>query len=731
MTEGTLKTWMTAQEFADLAGRGHLIDWPVTESGSARRIERECWDERPGMVRARTGRGGGTEYHIENLPLSARIALAARHFNIDPSDFRPAIRDHDRLSPRARQTRDARLTLVRLADRFRSDQALSIAAADNLFSDLYNSSSISVPGWINTAIKRVSARSLARWRSRREQPDLLGFDPAAARRGSGQLDRALDGEVKTFVLAAIAKLPFLSAKAIRDALADKFSDAISGGSFQLPPLRTVQQTLKVWRDEYRNELMLLTDPDGYRSKVEFSATGVVRAERLNEVWMIDASPADVMLREGRHSIYLTIDVFSRRAKILATPTPRAEAVGLMLRKCILSWGVPEKLLTDNGSDFVATATQRLLSALGIESERSQRYDPKSKGKGLVERPIGTFQRDLACLPGFIGHSVADRKRLEGRKAFAQRLGCDEKELFGVDMKLAEFQQWCDDWSDKIYASTEHDGLGKRTPMAVAASWSGSIRRIDDVHALDILLAPVAGKNGLRTVTKTGIRIDGAHYLPDAVMPGATVLCRMDPADLGRVLLFEPDGETFLGEAVCPELAGLDPAEIVAKVKAAQKAHVAGRIKDIRREMRRIGPRQVADAMRRAGEERAGKLLEFPRKADVHSTAALEAAAAATQPSKAGGLTGRAADLHKRLVEETALSSEVPAAPNRTRTSRVTKLPETREARFRRALDLEKRIESGNQLSDADLLWLGGYRSGSEYRAMRAMLEEFGSEAMRL
>ncbi|WP_206412835.1 DNA-binding protein [Nitratireductor soli] len=723
-----MKLWLTAQEFADLATACVLPGLPTTKAGVLKMIRRDGWDHRRNLARPRSGRagGGGTEYHVDNLPLSARVALAARHFRIQADDLRPAVMDDDGLSARAREIRDARLVLLKLADRFRREQSLSVAAADSLFCSLFNASSIELPAWVTASVGRLSARSLARWRTRRDKPNALGFDPAAARRGTGQLDTALDGQVKTFVLAAIAKMPFLSAKAVSDAVSDKFKDAIAAEDFRLPPLRTLQQTLKAWRQDYKNELMLLTDPDGYRSRVEFSATGVIRAERLNEIWMIDASPADVMLHEGRHSIYLTVDVLSRRTKILATPTPRAEAVGLMMRKCLLAWGVPERVLTDNGSDFVAAATQRLFAALGIEAERSQRYDPKSKGKGLVERPIGTFQRDLACLPGFIGHSVADRKRIEGRKAFAQRLGSDEKELFGVDMDLAEFQRWCDDWSDTIYASTEHEGLGKRTPMAVAASSDGAVRRIENVAALDILLAPAPGKDGLRTVTKVGVRIDGAHYLPDTVMPGTTVFCRMDPADLGKVLLFEPDGETFLGEAICPELAGLDPVETIRHVKAAQKAHVDGRIKDIRREMRRIGPRQIADAMRRQGETRAGKLLAFPRPEEPHSTAALAAAADAAAPVGPIGLSDRAAELHSAMIAATPRNPSVEPVP-----TKVTRLPESREARFRRALDLEQRRQMGERLADADLLWLGGYQNGSEYRAMRAMVEEFGQDAMNL
>ncbi|MBE0694378.1 MAG: DDE-type integrase/transposase/recombinase, partial [Aquamicrobium sp.] len=567
------------------------------------------------------------EYHLDNAPLSTRVAVAQRHLRIDDADTRPMLDERTDLSPRARQTRDAKLVLLRIADRFRREQHLSISAADSLISELFNSRSIELPAWVSATIEKVSPRSLARWRAIREAngDDALSHDPAAARKGTGQLERAADGRVKTFVLALIAKKPQIAAAEVKDTVADTF-----GHEIRVPPLRTIQQTLRVWREEYRNELQYLTDPDGYRSRTEYALTNSTRADRLNEIWQIDASPADVMLLGGRHSIYLAIDVYSRRTKVLVTKTPRAAGVGLLTRKCLLAWGVPERIKIDNGSDFAARATQRLFAALGIEVDFSRPYSPKEKG--IVERAIGTFQRDLAGLPGFVGHSVADRKRIEGRKAFAARLGADPAELFDVDMDAAEFQAWCDDWSDKIYASTPHQGLGRRTPFEVAAGYAGPVRRIENEAALDILLAPVPGRDGLRTVTKTGLRIDGAHYYPDTVMPGAQVFCRMDPADLGRVLLFEPDGETYLGEAVCPELAGLDPVATIQRVKAAQKAALQDGIADIRREMRKIGPRAVADAMRREADRRACNLVAFPSRKVDHETSAIAAAAEAAVPA---------------------------------------------------------------------------------------------------
>ena len=58
--------------------------------------------------------------------------------------------------------------------------------------------------------------------------------------------------------------------------------------------------------------------------------------RLNEVWQIDASPADMLTTDGRFTLYVCEDIYSRRLISLVTKTPRAAAVGLLIRKAILA-----------------------------------------------------------------------------------------------------------------------------------------------------------------------------------------------------------------------------------------------------------------------------------------------------------------------------------------------------------------------------------------------------------
>ncbi|WFE92281.1 DDE-type integrase/transposase/recombinase [Roseibium porphyridii] len=709
-----MKLWLTAQEIADLA----LDGFPSSKRGVQKLADREDWAA-TGLCQKREGRegGGGLEYHIDLFPLAQRLDYAALFIEVQHDDY--ITETSNELTRRELSARDAKLIVLKVAERFRNTSGMGASASDHLFASLYEAGKVPVPDWVKEIVKRVSSRSLSRWRGQAKQDiNSLGADPSKARKGTGVLDRAEGGRVRNFCLAIYASNQFFSAEHIRNAAKGEFGNILSVGDKRvpLPPLRTFQNALKGWKNDYKNELLKITDPDAYRSTVRFSATGANRVSRLNEKWEIDASPVDAMTTDGRKNLYMAIDLFSRRIVILITDTPRAAAVGMLIRKCLLEWGVPELIKTDNGSDFVARATVQLLDALGIEQELSAPYSPQQKG--TVERVIGTFQRKfVATLPGFIGHSVADRKVIEARKSFSARLGTDDAKLFQVDLSTAELQQEADRWCREEYAHTPHEGLKRKTPHEVAQAWTGEVRAISDQASLDVLLAPIAGKDGLRKVTKQGVKVDGEYYMPFGVMPGTDVFCRHDPADLGRLWLFEPDGETYLGEAVNPDLAGMDPAETVAKVRAMQKAVEEERSAAIRMEKRRINPRTVMEHQRAAYQHNAD-VLSFPQKHTEHETSKTLAASEVCKKRAPRELDAREAAMMESLQADRPTVSSKPTANVHTLATL-----ETPESRFQRALQFEQRLSEGTALSDEDALWLTGYQAGPEYRAHKMIWED--------
>ncbi len=273
----------------------------------------------------------------------------------------------------------------------------------------------------------VGTRSLRRWRLA-----CRGIAPEARlaaltdRPGRGRCGPLTGGQMRDCVKALIyAHGPHLTASHAVRVLQARHGEA--------PSLRAVQRWLRRWRAENAQTLAAVTDPDGHRSLYAPAFgkwTGSIAEP--NALWELDSTKADVVCTDGRMAIVGALDVWSRRGRLLVVPVSRATAICALLRRCLIDWGVPRAVRTDGGKDYVSTHLRRVLQDLGIAHDICPPYTPEAKPH--IERWLGTVARDLfAFLPGFIGHSVADRKRIEAHKSMAERRGEDLRETFHVDL----------------------------------------------------------------------------------------------------------------------------------------------------------------------------------------------------------------------------------------------------------------------------------------------------------
>lgn len=721
-----MKPWLTSSEIADLA----LPGLPTTKRNVNALAEREDWARFSALCRQRAGRGGGLEYHVNLLPVAARAAYfgAEAPAPVAGEVIQAAPEPASGTTSAATLQLDARLAVLGALKAFIRSSEMKQTLAISYFVDLYNLGKIDMPSWAAAILPRLSTRTVLRWWSaaREGETERLAVDRGAGRRGQGVLDAAFDGEIKHFAIAVHSFNELYSARQIHETVQQEFGARLAAEGLQLPGLRAFEMRFKAWKQEYAAGLLKMMDPDGFRSKMRTSGSHEHMAPHLNALWQIDASPVDALCVDGRHAIYVCIDVWSRRLILFISKTPRSEAVQLLMRKALLAWGVPDAVKTDNGSDFVARATVRLFSKLQIETIRSAAFSPWQKG--FVERHIRTFQSDCAAmLPGFVGHNVAQRKKIEGRKAFSQRLGQQENEAFNVTMTGEELQQLVDQWAETIYAQREHGGLARVTPFARAASSRQPIRTVD-ADALAALLMQAPDSEGYRTVTKHGVRVGGFHYLAAGILPGERVFVKLDPADKGTIWLFGDEScDRLLGRATNATLAGIDPAQLLAETRAEQRRIIDEQTADIRKlTKRRVTERTVLENRLALAAEKAGNLVAFPPRSEIHSTPALETGAeiAAIRAGKAPAvapLSEAAAARHRELIQEPA----VPAAAPKVRV-----LQETPRQRFRRALQIEAAIACGDPVETADAVWLGSYQTSAEYRAEKALREEFGEAALR-
>ncbi|PZA12578.1 integrase [Rhodopseudomonas palustris] len=703
-----MKEWCTARELADAS----LAGLPDTERGVQLFAQREGWNESLAYVRRRAGRGGGVEYNVCLLPTSARIAFERRHRAIEAPEPAPLPIETPAtaISDRAARERDARLAVVAAFQAFGRGQRLGNASRSKIFVDAYNGGTLIIDAWIREIIPTLSPRSLARWCAARKsgRTDRLAVDRAAARKGKGVLDVACGGRVRTYLLALIAHNPHLSAQHLRTLIRSEFGDQLmmaDGQMVEVPPVRTIQHAVARLKKDEAVTLTKLSNPDRYRSTMAPSGVGTYRwVQEPNTLWMIDASPVDALCVDGRHSIYAAIDIATRRTRLYVSRTPRASAVALLIRKAITAWGAPETIKTDNGSDFVAQDTKRLFASLGIEMQLSDAYSPQQKGH--VERVIKTFQHDCATLlPGFVGHNVADRKRIEDRKSFAARLGEDTAETFGVSLTGAQLQATVDQWVDVIYEQRTHAALGT-SPMLAAAASRKPIRTVDP-RALDLLLMPVAEGGGIRTVTKFGVRVDNFHYVINAAFPGDRVLVRHDPNDAGRIIAFDADSGIYVGDGICPELAGVDPAELLRVKREFSAEYRAEKTRPIQKEIKKLttGPALI-DRMLEVARRDMPNVIALPKREENHSTPAIAAALDAMVPREAPAPSADVLAMQARLIAEDTV------VPLRTE--------ETPHQRWQRALDVIARMRGGETVSADEAMWLGSYRTGAEYQARALM-----------
>lgn len=738
-----LQTWFTAQEFADAAKVGAITGIPATKQGINDLVRRENWHRYHALLKMETGRGGTiARYHIDLLSTAVRVDYVVRFYRLNrlAAARVQLFTSSANLTDRARLTRDARLAVLRLAEGFHRTTGLTVVGADGLFISLFEAGEVELPEWAQGAIDELSMRTLQRWRStmRDEGVDALGFDQGASRKGTGLLDSANDGAVRNFMLALIAKQPHLSGEEVRKQCRAEFGDEIvdrHGELRPMPPPRTFQHVLKGLREENKVLLTKLTDPDRYRSHYMLSGTGALRyVTEPNQLWQIDASPVDALCVDGRHTIYVCLDIATRRLVALVSKTPRASAVALLIRKAILARGKPKMIVTDNGSDFVAHETQRLFAFLGIDAEQSDPYSPEQKGH--VERAIKTFQHKVSpLLDGYVGHNPMDRKAIEGRKSFAKRLGQSDGDAFGVSLTAAELQAQIDAWVDLTYDNTPHSGIGMdgMTPAQKAEASAEPIHTVDE-RALDVLLMPAAGNSPYRVLSKRGFPVSNFYYQTGEILAGTRAFIRHDPMDAGVVYAFSEDGSQFLAKAICAELAGINPVSLVKAAKEQQAEIMDAALKPVRRELRKLnsGPALIERALevdRRDAEKRAAdnaNVVRLPKREERHSTPAIAAALdAATAPRvpEPKSLNEKAAELHAAIQRE---------AENRGKSTVIHLDPDaslSEGARnFKWAKAMEAAIASGVELSDEEAGQLVRMQSGSDYQTRMDMLEAFNMQA---
>ncbi len=753
--------WFTARQLAGLP------EMPATSDGVTRRAAREQWPSRP-----RQGRGGGNEYPAEALPAGTRAALAASTTNVPssspaagaavpetgsatgqgtaalpppesvslPADGAAAgaglaLADEtaasvtrrvrqtglarlQQLPAKARSRAEARHDLVIEFERFAAGRGLSLRKAAPLFVAERNAL---------FPLEPVSERSLWRWKHKAGCGGPAALAGKISRPPRSPIDR--DPELKAFVLAMIAEYPHAGAVHVGNAVRSRFAESgAAAAGKRLPPRLPSDGALRRWIAKWKAaNLQLFTahsNPDAWKSRhMVAQGSQSEQVVRINQRWELDSTPADVMLlgdegtpeagRPVRHSVIGVVDVWTRRAKLLVTRTSKATAIALLFRRAMLDWGIPETAKTDNGQDYQSKHLARVFHALGVEQVFCPPFQPWHKPH--VERFFGTFSHQLVeLLPNYIGHNVTDRQAIRDRQSFSDRM-LQKNAVLEIRMTASEFQEFCERWTENVYHRNVHASLGC-SPFEQALKSRASVSTITDERALDILLAEAPG-DGLRTVGKSGIRVDGFEYIAPELHAhvGCQVHVRYDPDQLGTIYVFGGHQMDFVCAAHVPELTGISRKEVAAIAREKQKAAIQTGRALLRANAKRHKVKDIAEEILRSAESEAGSVVAFRQRRDEHETpeilSAKAAAAAGSAPVMADDdhITAREQETLDNLIREEELARRRRAEPQ-----------ESAEDRFARWHALAQR--DPDALTAADRDWMEVYQTSSEFAAQKLIAD---------
>ncbi|MFQ5533443.1 MAG: DNA-binding protein [Sphingomonadales bacterium] len=698
---------------ADLA-QMKLPGMPETEGGCIRRAKRENW-----RGRQRQGRGGGREYHISSLPPQARIELARRASISEAQAGQAAARAilaaqrpdvtlcKDQPPAKYRTLAEARETVLFAFKQFHRTSGLSQRHALAVFVDDFKGGRIALDDGACDHVTALSAPTLKRWMRAYRQRGLAGLAPGwGGRKGDTKIDR--DEDLKSFCIGVLVEHPHASSVQVMEGLQVRFPDK------DLPDLRNLQRWLKRWKAENRRGFIAVTNPDQYKN--EFKPAFGSFSENLtrpNQAWELDSSPADAMTTEGkRQALVAVVDVFTRRSMTVVAPTSSAAAIALLLRRAIEVWGVPERVKIDNGRDYVSRHITRIFDQLGIEIDVCPPFTPEHKPH--VERFFQTLQHKfIELLPGYVGHSVVDRKAIEGRRAFEQRLG-DEAPAFNVELSAEELQRMITSWCDDSYQHRPHRGLKGKSPFQVAAAHAGAIRRITDKEALEVLMAKAPVDGGMRTITKSGIHFDNTVYIHPALAAhvGEQVQILLNEAEASEIYVYVQDGP-FLCLAIAPELRGISRRQMAAAAKKIEAEAQAEERKALRKARRKADSKYIAQEALKDQAEAAGKLARLEPRAEDHSTPALEQA----------GHAARAGEF-KPAEQTPQLNAAMERLEDSMASAEVAKLEPTPQDRWARAKGIEAAIDAKEPVCQEEAAWHTFYTRSAEYKSLKRFYCDF-------
>lgn len=543
----TGQAWFTASELEALC----LAGLPGDKRSINRRAQAERWASRLSadgklMVRARQGRGGGSEYHASLLPAEAQADLARRGFaccqpKSEPTTSAAAWAAFDAQKASVKAEAQQRLEIVAEIGTHCA-AGMSPSAAVARASATHNFSSSTIWGWLR-AVRGIDRGD---W-----LPAL-----ASARKGGGK-KAEIDPE-----LWEIIKSDWLRPEEPPFAACYEEAERIAKDrGLTLPHPRTLLRRLKA---EVSRSVQIM-GRKGAR-QLERHVPEVTRSvEGLHAMHIVnvDGHLFDVFVEHPDHPgdrdkwvrpLMVGIqDVYSR--KILGWNLDLSENVistRMAFAQMLREFGIPQVCYLDNSRTFASKALTAgaetryrgkvdpeepagLLVSLGIEVRFTQIYSGKSKPIERAWRELADrISRSASCAGAYTGNSTTNKPANYRERA----------------VPWDEFEQIVARGISAHNARASRGGACKGRSRDVTFAESYAVSEIRKANEVQLRMALLAAER-VRLDSRTGeIRLFGNRYYSPVFIDhlGERVTVRFDPWNLHReVHVYDKQGQ-YLAQA---------------------------------------------------------------------------------------------------------------------------------------------------------------------------------------
>jgi hypothetical protein len=318
--------------------------------------------------RRKRDEGKGYEYHIDGLPaetqrylrkeeakrqLAALPALSENEIAQQEAEKQQAIKERKagsaartmQMKPEHQKKAVIRAGLVRQYESFVAAHP-GVKKGELMAMFIEQVTSLALPYAKEHAavidMARINEKTFYRWMKllREQGADALAIEAknAQARVGVSLMDT--QPELTEFAIAMMVEYPSANGRMLCRAMKAHF-----GEKYRLPSDGHMGRWMNAWKAKNANALTAMTNPDEWRNKYMLAfGDASEHVTALNQLWELDATPADVeCVWEGnRKRVHITgvIDVWSRRARMFVTETPKASATAQLVRGAILTGASP-------------------------------------------------------------------------------------------------------------------------------------------------------------------------------------------------------------------------------------------------------------------------------------------------------------------------------------------------------------------------------------------------------